>query len=204
MDEAIVEEDDLVTATATQRVPEMTDQSISTTESTSLKRLVNQEESRMGHFELLTKPNQPKNFKFPSRVFGNQKLNRSFQPSWFESYKWLHYDVASDSAFCFTCIKAIQHNMISSTKGETAFTKTGFRCWKKAISKNSGFLKHEASDFHKEAVDRWNKIPASVKGDIGEQISSQHAMEKFNSRQILLKILRNVRYLGMEYYLLLY
>ena len=49
-----------------------------------------------------------------------------------------------------------------------------------------------------------NKIPASVKGDVGEMISSQHAMEKFNSRQILLKILQNVRYLGMEYHLLLH
>ena len=113
----------------------------------------------MGQFALLTEPNQPKNFNFPSRTFGNQKLKRSFQPNWFESYKWLHYDTASDSAFCFTCIKAIQHNFISSTKGEAAFTKTGFHCWKKALSKNSGFLKHEASDCHKEAADRWDQDP---------------------------------------------
>ena len=116
----------------------------------------------------------------------------------------MHYDTASDSAFCFTCIKVIQHSLISSTKGEAAFTKTGFCGWKKALEKNSGFAKHEASDCHKEAADRLNKIPASVKGDVGEMISSQHAMEKFNSRQILLKILRNVRYLGMEYHLLLH
>ena len=112
----------------------------------------------------------------------------------------MHYDIESDSAFCFTCIKAIQHNLISSTKGEAAFTKTGFHCWKKALSKSGGFRKHEQSECHKEAADRWNKIPASVKGDVGEMISSQHALEKFNSRQILLKILRNVRYLGKKYY----
>ena len=34
-------------------------------------------------------PNQPKNFKFPQRTFGNTK-KRSFQPVWFEQRPWLH------------------------------------------------------------------------------------------------------------------
>lgn len=40
-------------------------------------------------------PNQPKTFRFPQRTFGVKKPEqRSFQPSWFDSRPWLHYDEA--------------------------------------------------------------------------------------------------------------
>ena len=105
-----------------------------------------------------------------------------------DKFKWLHYDADSDSAFCFTCIKALQHNMISSTKGEAAFTETDFQNWKKALVKDKGFHKHESSGCYKEAVARWCEMPSTVK----------HALEKFNSRRILVKILGNVRYLARQ------
>ena len=148
--------------------------------------------------KLLTEPNQPRNLKFPARSFGKQNFKRSFQPSWFDKFKWLHYDVDSDSAFCFTCTKALQHNIISSTKGEIAFTATGFQNWKKALAKDKGFHKHESSECHREAAARLCNIPSSVKGCVGELISTKHALEKYHSRRILLKILRNVRYLARQ------
>ena len=37
-----------------------------------------------------------------------------------------------------------------------------------------------------------------MKGDIGEMTSTQHALEKYNSRRILLKIPGNVRYLARQ------
>ena len=50
-------------------------------------------------------PNQPKTFRFPQRTFGVKKPEqRSFQPSWFDSRPWLHYDEAKDLAFCHLCI----------------------------------------------------------------------------------------------------
>ena len=33
---------------------------------------------------VLQGPNQPKNFKFPRKIFGNSTKKRSFQPAWFE------------------------------------------------------------------------------------------------------------------------
>ena len=139
-------------------------------------------ENPSAHIKFLTEPNQPQNFKFPARTFGNQNFKRSFQSSWSDKFEWLHYDADSDSAFCFTCIKAPQHNMISSTKGEVVFTETGFQNGKEALAKNKGLHKHESSECHKEAVARWREIPSTVKGDIGEMISNQHALEKYSSR----------------------
>jgi hypothetical protein len=56
--------------------------------------------------ELPLHPSQPTEVVFPWRLFG--KTNLSFQSSWFSQWKWLHYDAASDLAYCFICVKAIQ------------------------------------------------------------------------------------------------
>ena len=41
------------------------------------------------------KPNQPTALSFPKRTFGKKKpVKRAFQPSWFKSWSWLHYDEA--------------------------------------------------------------------------------------------------------------
>ena len=45
-------------------------------------------------------PNQPKNFKFPQRTFGNSTKKRSFQPVWFEQRPWLHYVEKTDMVLC--------------------------------------------------------------------------------------------------------
>ena len=54
-------------------------------------------------------PNQPWRHQFPKRSFGKKNVvYHSFQPAWFDRWKWLHYDSSRDLAFCFTCIKAIK------------------------------------------------------------------------------------------------
>ena len=147
--------------------------------------------------KFLAEANQPRNIKFLRHSAGKQ--NRSFQPAWFDKFPWLHYDEQSDSVLCFTCIKALHLKMISSRKGEAAFTETGFRNWKNGLARNKGFHKHESSECHREATGRLILIPStSNKGGIGELISSQYAAEKYKNRQILLKILQNVRYLGKQ------
>ena len=127
-----------------------------------------------------------------------QNFKRSFQPAWFDKFSWLHYDVNTDSALCFTCVKALRHKMISSTKGEASFTEKGYQNWKKALAKGKGFQKHESSECHKEATERFCKIPSTIKGDIGEMMLTKHALEKLHSRTILLKILRNICYLARQ------
>ena len=52
-------------------------------------------------------PFQPKNFKFPAKIFGTKNpTKRSFQTAWFERLKWLHYNEKRDAAYCHTCLKA--------------------------------------------------------------------------------------------------
>lgn len=55
-----------------------------------------------------------------------------------------------DKTFCHTCIKAIKLGKISAAKPEEAFSKTGFRNWKKALEKNFGLVKHDDSNSHKK------------------------------------------------------
>ena len=143
-------------------------------------------------------PHQPGDFRFPVTTFGNNQSapQRSFQPVWFDSCKWLHYEEKSDSTFCYTCIKAVQNNMISSSKVDSAFTEKSFRNGKNATHKKKGFQKHETSDAHKEAVPRYVTAPATAFGDVGELISKQHHLEKFKNKKVLLILLPNVHYLA--------
>ena len=120
-------------------------------------------------------PNQPKSFKFPTKTFGNNTKKRSFQPAWFDQRSWLHYDEETDTVFCNTCLKAIQNNMLSSTKADPAFTRIGFGNWKNAMDKKKGFQKHESSESHREAVARYVTAPATTVGDVGELLSDKHA-----------------------------
>ena len=100
--------------------------------------------------------------------------------------------------FCNTCLKAIQNNMLSSTKADPAFTRIGFGNWKNAMDKKKGFQKHESSESHREAVARYVTAPATTVGDVGELLSDKHAQEKAKSRRILLTILSNIRYLARQ------
>jgi hypothetical protein len=139
------------------------------------------------------KPYQPhNNITFPKTQF--KLFKRAFQSSWFDRFPWLHYDVVNDSAFCFTCIKAASQNLITSSKIEQTFVTEGFRNWKKACEKNCGFYKHQQSDCHLEATERYQY--ATLGQDIGSVLSSEYEKEKESSRKVLLKILSNVRYLG--------
>ena len=53
--------------------------------------------------------------------------------------------------------------------------------------------KHEASDFHKQAVDAM-----SDKADVGEMLSSQLVREKQANREYLLKVMSTTRYLARQ------
>ena len=56
---------------------------------------------------LADSPHQPKEFSFPKRSFGKKAIvYRSFQASWFSSWKWLHYCESDDSVLCFLCVKS--------------------------------------------------------------------------------------------------
>lgn len=119
-------------------------------------------------------PNQPKSFTFSQKSFGKNTKKRSFQPVWFDQRPWLHYDKETDTVFCYTCLKAIQNNMLSSTKANLAFMQIGFENWKNAMDKKKGFQKHESS----EAVARYVTAPATTVSDVGELLSDIYNIHK--------------------------
>lgn len=100
---------------------------------------------------VMSKPHQPKSFQFPKRSFGKKSVvRRSFQPSWFEKWHWLHYLENQDSVLCFNCSQASEQKKLQwSSSADLAFISKGFSNWKDATVK---FSMHAASKCHKEAV----------------------------------------------------
>ena len=45
------------------------------------------------------KPHQPASFSFPQRFLGKKVVHRSFQLSWLNQWKFLHYDESRDIVF---------------------------------------------------------------------------------------------------------
>ena len=95
-------------------------------------------------------PNQPQTFQFPPRTFGVKKPEQiSFQPSWFGSRPWLHYDVAKYLAFCHLCMLAYRDGKLRSLNLDKAFITNVFSNWKDACV---SLRKHESSKCHQEPV----------------------------------------------------
>lgn len=70
----------------------------------------------------------------------------------------------------------------------------GFSNWKNATSL---FQKHQDSKYHREAVEKMVTLPATTQ-DIGEQLSHQHAQEKKQNQEMLLKIISCIRFLARQ------
>ena len=143
-----------------------------------------------------SKPHQPLvNFKFPYREFGKQKLvKRAFQHSWFAKWKWLHYEEDMDKAFCYNCIQAYKEDKLRASNLELAFISKGFNNWKDASVK---FKEHESSNCHKDSMIVTVDLPSSVK-DIAETLQRELTKQKSENRQMLLKILSNIRFLARQ------
>ena len=142
--------------------------------------------------DLPLKPFQPTHFAFPSRSFGKSApVNRFFQPTWFNRYPWLHYDVAQDAARCFTCCKAVKDGRAMATGAtEQAYLVKGFSNWKDGTR---SFSKHESCDFHKVCA---AALASTV--DVGDMLSRQAASDKRENREYLLKVLSTVRFLARQ------
>jgi len=87
----------------------------------------------------------PRSFKLPKRKFGTKgEAVRLFRAEWCSdaNYPWLHYDVSSDSAFCYLCmIAAHEGKLLASSKKDAAFLSKGYIYWKEATT---AFKKHQA------------------------------------------------------------
>lgn len=62
----------------------------------------------------------PISFVFPKQQIGSK--TRYCQRSWFDTFKFLHYDVSKDAVFCHTCIQAVEQQKIHKAKrSDSAF-----------------------------------------------------------------------------------
>ena len=146
--------------------------------------------------DLPESPNHPPHtFVFPKHKFRQKQIRRySCQAVWFKNWKWLHYSDAKDAVFCHVCVKALQSKRMDMKRGEPAFVITGFSNWKDGTV---GLKKHEQSSSHKEAVEKMITLPSSCP-DVAEMLSREHAEQKKDNRQCLLKILSNLRFLARQ------
>ena len=151
----------------------------------------------MSNDEIPEKFHPPSTYKFPKRKFGSTVITeRSFQSHRCDAYKWLHYDKATDAAFCHVCIRAEREKkFLSSHRREPAFITKGFTNWKKA---NKGFSKHQSSDCHKEAIEVMCLLPAQLVGHVDELMSDETKQQKAMNKKIFIKILENARYLARQ------
>ena len=107
---------------------------------------------------------------FLRNLFGRSK--GSFNASWFDEWAWLHWDEASQRAFCFTCVSAFKHKLRSAT-ADAAYITKGYQNWKDATL---SFRNHESSACHKEAVKKMVTMPATH-CDVGECLSTALAIQ---------------------------
>ena len=71
-------------------------------------------------------PDQPHRpaatFIYLKREFGKKIIvRRSFQPSWFTNWPWLHYCKDSDVVFCHTCVSALRQKKMQLNRGNDFF-----------------------------------------------------------------------------------
>lgn len=113
-------------------------------------------------------PCQP-HINFPVTISSGK--GRSFNPDWYNKFKWLEYSVSKDAAFCFPC-RFFFSPSSTSNRPEKAFTEVGFRNWKNAIGKTSGVLtKHNECYSHKQSVIAWEQfVYAEKHSNIVEQL----------------------------------
>lgn len=116
---------------------------------------------------------------------------RTFQPSWYKAYPWLHYCPERRAMLCYFCTKANSLSLLSlSTKTDDAFITKGFAYWKNALIKFSG---HESSGCHRHAVMQLQQAKAAP---VNAQLSTQTL--EASSREALMKVFSSVRLLARQ------
>ena len=128
-------------------------------------------------------PIQPRLREYPQHREGNSHA-RSFVGAWFDDYKWAEYSQERDAMFCFAC----RHFMPPTYgKAEGAFTKTGFRRWKKARGTNGVIPKHENSQCHKLSYVAWMDYQRNVseKTSVAQTISLAHQKKVRENRHFI-------------------
>ena len=98
----------------------------------------------------------------------------------------MEYSVSRDAAYCFAC----RQFDIKGNK-ELTFKVNGFSNWKRALERNSGFIKHEKTTAHVSAMLSWKerKIRNTNNNEISEIVSSSILQKRRFYMKTLIEIL---------------
>ena len=86
-----------------------------------------------------------------------------------------------------------QKKLLTNNLAKT-FISVGFSNWKKATGKNGIFVKHENSDCHREAVEKFSEKTK----DIGPMMSNEYEKNQEQNRKSLLIIIDYVKTLARQ------
>ena len=158
-------------------------------ETTSLPTVPN---SEIHQETLPSEPFQPRDFNFPKKHYGDKKVSdRPFIPTWFDTWKFLHYVPEKDVVYCFDCLRAHHLNLLRKTeRKDSAFAVSGFGNWKKATTE---FPKHASSEQHQEALEKlcFLKQPSVI-----TKLNEKLAQEQATAQRFLKVIFSSIKFLG--------
>ena len=121
---------------------------------------------------------------------GTNCRKRSFLPSWYQQFPWIHLCTSNFKTYCFYCKYAASNLQVRvGTRPDPAFSSIGFSNWKKAVVK---FKDHEASAAHRDA---FTVFQASRGTSVTNLMLTSLEKDQSRRRQSLIKQLAALRYL---------
>ena len=99
-----------------------------------------------------------------------------------------------DSVLCYPCNQAHAQKKLLTNNLAKTFISVGFSNWKKATGKDGIFVKHENSDCHREAVEKFSEKTK----DIGPMISNEYQKNQEQNWKSLLIVIDYVKTLARQ------